>query len=366
MGTIARNGWASLEDIRDILYLTDARLDAIARDVPIRRWCECFDLRARTIFPRPKKSQAGVVGYDGVAAADVAALLIYLERLGYELEPLPLVERLMDVIRSNPYLTNAQLSVLWYERCRHKCEPLVLYLADAARPKLAETRRLRTTTGYTIEVATSADGTPIWLSASAPKYRKRRVSTPETCLQCGYVWTRGDPDSSAAHRREHKKRLSYLDPQPVVELVAAVAAGENTISVDRTSPRWKHREIYRRALAFKREFGYDFVQWQSDKGDDDPGAAGVLFCNAQNVIVGACAFRLREYQGRSWRALQWIWLAPKYRRSGILTTRWFDLRRQFGDFRVEPPVSEAMQAFLKKMGDESLMGAPLSSTLPER
>lgn len=357
VNAIASTGWASIEDIKDIFYLTDVRLDDITGDVKVQRWCEYFDIPSRTIYPRPRSKQTGVIGCERVAAADVAALLIQLERLGYSLDPLPLVQLLMQTVRSTQLLTSSQLSVLWYEQCRHKGEPLVLNLAHGQWPQIKDTETLQTATGYKIEIAVSGDGSPVWLSAGAPKFRKRPAMRRELCTACGYEWTRGDTDSSADHRREHKKRLAYLEPGPVPEFLAEVAARKDAALVECSSPPWKHREIYRRALAFKREFGYDFVQWQSEKGDDDPSVQGILFTNAENVIVGACAIRLREYEGKSWPGLQWIWLAPKYRRIGILTSQWSQLRRRFGDIRVEPPVSPAMQAFLKKMGDEALMGA---------
>lgn len=81
------------------------------------------------------------------------------------------------------------------------------------------------------------------------------------------------------------------------------------------SPAWKHKEIYIRALAFRREFQYDFVQWQSEKGDSDPDVHGFLFSDISGIVVGACCFRSRKKEETQNRwVLDWIWICPKERK----------------------------------------------------
>ena len=96
------------------------------------------------------------------------------------------------------------------------------------------------------------------------------------------------------------------------------------------------------------------MQWGSPEGDDDPKVHGFLFNDGSEVfghgaIAGTCAFRWREWKNRppSW-GLQWIWVAPKARRHGILSRRWPMLRARFGAFVIEPPLSAAMAAFAAK------------------
>ena len=48
--------------------------------------------------------------------------------------------------------------------------------------------------------------------------------------------------------------------------------------------------------------------------------------------------------------MQWSWIAPKARRHGILSRRGSAVRARFGKFVIEPPLSEAMQAFAAKHG----------------
>jgi hypothetical protein len=113
-----------------------------------------------------------------------------------------------------------------------------------------------------------------------------------------------------------------------------------------------HKEIYERARLFKREFHYDFVQWHPD-GERNPGVVGFLFVDpaGSGKLLGACCFRWREYSNAPHRwAMDWIWLAPGARRTGLLTARWPSFLKDFGAFHVEHPRSDAMQAFLKKHG----------------
>ena len=359
LSRITNDGWATLPDIEDIFYLTDVRVDDLRQSIDARSWCDLFEIPIVTTFDRPGKNQGSVMGSQSIAAFDVAGLLIELERVGYAIDPAPLVDLLFDPTSRLERLTSNQLSVFWYRQMRHKWEPLVIS-AEMGGRRIIRTIKLVTDTGYKVEAWIGEDGMPVGIEVRAPKYRRRPEPVREICEVCGYEWSRGDTDSSAAHRREHKKRLRYLDPQPVKRFVQAIDADDNAERVTFDSPQWKHREIHLRALAFKREFGYDFVQWGSPTGDDDPDVQGFLFNDGQGKIAGACAFRRRIYDDQAWWALQWVWIAPKYRRSGLLSDRWLRLRREFGDFHVEPPVSESMAAFLRNMGDEKLMDSPIS------
>lgn len=92
----------------------------------------------------------------------------------------------------------------------------------------------------------------------------------------------------------------------------------------------------------------------STEKDTDPNVHGFLFPDDSGIfptgtIVGACAFRRRE----DYWALQWMWLAPKVRRRGILARRWPMFLERFGDFVVEAPLSNAMKAFVRQHGSES-------------
>ena len=106
--------------------------------------------------------------------------------------------------------------------------------------------------------------------------------------------------------------------------------------------------MFSRATLFRRELGFDFIQWQLPKVDD-PKNIGFLFNDTtetfgHGAIVGACAF----YQhGKNW-VLQWVWINPSVRGKGLLSERWDYFISKFGDFLVEGPISEDMEKFLLK------------------
>lgn len=106
------------------------------------------------------------------------------------------------------------------------------------------------------------------------------------------------------------------------------------------------------AIYFRREFGYDFVQYSATPFDkDDICARAFLWVERHHFdwqpTVGACCFRWREYTNapHAW-ALQWIWMHPYARGRGLLGAAWPAFRQRFGDFIIEGPLSEAMWGFV--------------------
>jgi hypothetical protein len=110
------------------------------------------------------------------------------------------------------------------------------------------------------------------------------------------------------------------------------------------------------AWHFRREFGYDFVQYTS--GEEDDGHRAYLWVlpgtleNGKVKAVGACCFRWREWDGApASYGLQWIWLHAHERRKGHLTKAWPYFQERFGKFIPESPLSPAMKRFLLKRLD---------------
>ncbi|WP_181377579.1 hypothetical protein [Pseudomonas aeruginosa] len=119
---------------------------------------------------------------------------------------------------------------------------------------------------------------------------------------------------------------------------------------------WMHQEVLKRAQRFRADFGYDFVQWpgtMSTKATVD-WHGYLIPAGADGTIAGACAF-LYETEtnpsGSPW-TLSWIWLAPKYRRGGLLRERWGRFLEAYGDFRIESPLSPEMEAFVRIHGTD--------------
>ena len=151
---------------------------------------------------------------------------------------------------------------------------------------------------------------------------------------------KGLRSDSATHRRHHKKFLSVVEPSPDPRLIP-----DGLHEVTSTSAGWEHRLMYERARQFRREMRFDFVQWGNP--DKDPKGHGYLFVSPDRAAIGCCAFRWREWKDASpgW-AMQFVWIAPRFRHRGILTRHWPFFRERFGNFHVEPPLSDAMSGFL--------------------
>ena len=368
---IAGNGYASNSDIEDIIYYSDDRINTLLGVIPLERLCGVFSVPRRTYYAKPGKKVQSTWGTEGISAADLALLLIYFERLGYVVEPLPLIVTLTGDLDRHPFITDSELQILWYESTRHKSAPVVLRVERDMVGHGWKVRRFKTTTGYKAEVMWNDAEQPIRLTMRGPKYRRKPDPIRTVCDVCGWEWYRGDPESSAMHRKEHATRLRYLDPKPHPRFDESVQGRHYLCLVTTESPRWMHKEIYLRASAFKRELKYDFVQWESPRGDTDPYVQGCLFVNPDSILVGACALRWREHDERFFWGLQWIWISPDYRRRGILTRHWSELRESYGDFLVEGPVSEEMIGFLKKHNDmhltnlESVHGCALADAIPK-
>lgn len=118
-----------------------------------------------------------------------------------------------------------------------------------------------------------------------------------------------------------------------------------------------HEFVYTCAKAFKREFGYDTVQWVQPFGRSCRESKGFaeVFTDEEGNAVGAVGFRWRQYKDAPSRwAMQWAWFDPTARRKGLLGRHWSVLRKRYGDFDVETPISPAMMAFLVKQGDAHL------------
>jgi len=127
------------------------------------------------------------------------------------------------------------------------------------------------------------------------------------------------------------------------------------------------RVVERFAIYFRREFEYDFQQFEAtEKPKAENSYAAYLFANEPNwdprVWVGACCFRWRKFEdvGHQW-AMQWMWLHPYFRGKGILSHSWDKFHELHGNFFCEPPFSRAMTLFLRKQAKCILCWQPLDA-----
>jgi hypothetical protein len=121
----------------------------------------------------------------------------------------------------------------------------------------------------------------------------------------------------------------------------------------RASARHAHQVTERYARYFRREFGYDFVQYDADEAYDLHETQAWLWtsCDYEGYrVLGACCCRYRRYTNlpESLWALQWVWLHPYARHKGLFTAAWPVLLQQYGALHLEPPVSGAIRHIVRE------------------
>jgi hypothetical protein len=309
--------------------------------------CDVFDLRLRAVMHRPSSHLSDTLLFQGLAAADAAALAIRLNELGFLVDPMSLVELLAPGARDSTIVTEPQCDVLFFEKMRDRAR---VALKTEKAPRAAVAQETRSDRGHAI--AFLQDGEAAALTVTGPRYRERpRVA--RTCEMCGQDFYHGDVDSLLAHRKYHQRYLRSHKPRPLPALADRMQ-GPGAEVVDHGSPHWLHSEVYERAYWFKREMGYDYIQWELGPADQPPVEEAVGYVvtteDAPGRIVGACAFRQREDDNGLVWTLDWAWIAPAWRRSGVLARHWPQLVARFGDFPLEYPLSAEMEAFIMKHG----------------
>lgn len=145
------------------------------------------------------------------------------------------------------------------------------------------------------------------------------------------------------------------------------------------SPLALRRAVWLLAVYFRREFGYDFLQYGHCGHENDPRHVAFLWLGGERIrlarngfasdriAVGACCFRWREWrEGQPTYALQWVWFHPFARRRGFLADCWPAFCAAFSPFYVEGPLSHAMRGFLLKMGTHCERGIQIYNAVVER
>jgi GNAT superfamily N-acetyltransferase len=344
--------WNFKLEIETVIERADRRL-AYGPITP-KALAEILELPWRYACSRPGSRFDDPIANKALRPTDVAAILILLERLGFIIDAEPLCALLRPALRASPHLSWQEVDVLFHDKSQHRTPPLTLSAREVTGWHGMNTTHLTTPLGYRVEYVEGDDGVPLWLTVSAPRYRKRAEPKKTKCAKCSMTYMKGLPSDDKQHREMHRLRMSALEPAPNRRFREARERDEFTASwVDYRSPKWKHELMYRRAFAFKRELAYDFSQWCLDPSND-PEPVGFLFADEDGRVVGAAAFRPQQGFARPWR-LDWIWLAPGHRRQGYLDRHWERFRQRFGEFDIAPPVSGAMKAFLRKKGLDHLL-----------
>jgi hypothetical protein len=98
--------------------------------------------------------------------------------------------------------------------------------------------------------------------------------------------------------------------------------------------------LYRIVQAFSREIGLG--QWSKFSGAEE----GYIITDPEGRALGGFGVRWREYTNTPdcWR-LEWIWIAPGYRRQGWLRRSWEMVDRNYPGIVPDKPFSAGTEAF---------------------
>ena len=178
-------------------------------------------------------------------------------------------------------------------------------------------------------------------------YAKEFFNWPDYggCPVCGLEYVKGSPEDEREHRSRHREVLAVFEPSPNAALKRENGKHGRFVPVTAASPRWLHRRLYNIARMLNRENGYDFVMW--DEGGDD--GDGFIITSPDGCALGGCAMCWRD----DWKdapsiwGLQWIWIAPPYRRQGLMRGTWAMLTSKYDAVYPEHPYSAGMARFLR-------------------
>lgn len=124
-------------------------------------------------------------------------------------------------------------------------------------------------------------------------------------------------------------------------------------NVYENSPKSIKNAVYKIAQYFRREFRYDFVQYAQEEDFTEDESQIFIWTHREyttnEVVIGAARFNWRKWKDApdGW-ALSWVWIHPFEREKGRLSNSWPIFKKKFGDFFVEPPLSNAIRHFMKK------------------
>lgn len=335
---IVKSGWAYSSEVEDVFLAMDGRVYGL----PIDTIADHAAFPTRYVRQRPRFASAEWVSNQAIAASDVAGLCIFLEQLGFAVDPAPMVESLLDQVAKQTTMTMSEAEIFCFTKFRHR--QAIKLLAVETLLEIPEQRTWKGYQGYRYS-SLMRGGQVAMLKVHGPKFRPMRRSEVN-CPVCGMRYTKGDPESALSHRKEHARVTRLLSPRPSQAMRTRLTNGMTGERVDSKAPLWMHREVYERAVRFKRDFQYDFIQWPTvgARANLDDAWVGYLFAAVDGAVDGACAF---QNTGGEWR-LGWVWIRPERRRHGLLAERWEGFLQEFGDFWIEHPLSEAMLGFVEK------------------
>jgi len=160
IATVSVEGW---------LDTLDASLGGMIFDMGSENLLKISGVAAVSRFRRPKVRDTSVYGFTGLRPASFAAILIWLERLGFDTHPEAFYEPFIADIKQAKYVDEDELTCLWHSKEKKRFQTRE-YFVDATT-KITNVRRdvVKGRGGLTIEIARSTD--PLGLIESLRIYR---------------------------------------------------------------------------------------------------------------------------------------------------------------------------------------------------
>jgi hypothetical protein len=160
---------------------------------------------------------------------------------------------------------------------------------------------------------------------------------------CGLAYVRAADTDQNLHRTGHYQIISTFDPKPNAALKNRRNAVNNPF-VPVTEP-WMHERLGRIMRVLTREIGYDFLNWRYGS------SGGYLVADADGRALGGFAVIHGGYDDR-WKNqpfLDWIWIAPPYRRRGLMKQAWAMLSCRYPSIIAPPPYTEQSAPFFEPL-----------------
>jgi|GEM_PF-4300061 len=160
IATVSVEGW---------LDTLDTSLGGMVFDMGTENLLKISGVAAVSRFRRPKVRDTSVYGFTGLRPASFAAILIWLERIGFDTHPEAFYEPFIEDIKQAKYVDEDELTCLWHSKEKKKFQTRE-YFVDA-ESKIANVKRdvMKGRSGLTIEIARSTD--PLGLIESLRIYR---------------------------------------------------------------------------------------------------------------------------------------------------------------------------------------------------
>lgn len=165
------------------------------------------------------------------------------------------------------------------------------------------------------------------------------------CPDCGLSYVSDDLEDTTRHAEYHEEFTSPDRPSSDSRLVGLVSATSGLIIFQRSDQNFLHEKLYGIARRFKHEMGYDQADWAPVGHQVPDGAIGAIFSDEDGrALGGAGIYTEHPYRDVS-HLIGWIWIAPDFRRRGVLARALPDLAMRFPGALFGFPYSEAMERF---------------------